>query len=526
MESKLFKEAIADAKAVRSTALANAKVALDNALSEHFAGVLGEKLRGEAFTETETDEVGINPIEDGGLDRNEIDKVEADLDLPPDLNNDPVFNDGLVPEENISESEIEELISELEEEAEQEAANTPPEPQFGNPAGVPPAPAGDQFGAPAGFPPAPPAPAGDPFSQASMPPAPAAGGQFGAPFGAPTPPVPPPVPGANPPPAVGAQVPPSDMAGAGYPQNFGAGAAQTPPPSDAGNEELEEVNLEELLESLKAELEEDALLEQTKLDSSGIGGGRAGASSNPTKSSSSSSKLESGNDEDGFPSLDQPKVVAKEHDQVARPNRSPNATKSNLSTPSLGGGNASGGNRETGFPKLGQPRVVAKDPTDAARPNRGKNATASNLSTPSKTLSENLALRRKLNDAKEVIRYIKGQLNEVNLLNAKLLYTNKLFKEFNMNKEPKMRIIEMFDLAKNVREVKLTYANIAESLSFGGKGVQRKSNASVNVRSITEGLASGAVGSTKPSRTIISEGAVNQMATRFQKLAGIKMSSK
>jgi len=141
-------------------------------------------------------------------------------------------------------------------------------------------------------------------------------------------------------------------------------------------------------------------------------------------------------------------------------------------------------------------------------------------------LAENATLRRQLNEAKEVIKYIKGQLNEVNLLNAKLLYTNKLFKEYNMNNDQKMRVVEMFDLAKNVREVKLTYANIAESLNFGAAGIKRKMKASANSQSITEGLASGAVGSTKPSKTIISEGAVNQMATRFQKLAGIKVSSK
>ena len=124
------------------------------------------------------------------------------------------------------------------------------------------------------------------------------------------------------------------------------------------------------------------------------------------------------------------------------------------------------GSSETGLPKVGQPKVVAKDPTEASRPNQGKNATSTNLSTPSKMLAENATLRRQLNEAKEVIKYIKGQLNEVNLLNAKLLYTNKLFKEYNMNNDQKMRVVEMFDLAKNVREVKLTYANIAESLNF------------------------------------------------------------
>jgi len=90
----------------------------------------------------------------------------------------------------------------------------------------------------------------------------------------------------------------------------------------------------------------------------------------------------------------------------------------------------------------------------------------------------------------------------------------------------KMRIVEMFDLSKNVREVKLTYANIAESLNFSGNDMKRKAKPSANVQSITEGLASQPVGTTKPSRSIISEGKVSQMVTRFQKIAGIKTTQK
>jgi hypothetical protein len=89
-----------------------------------------------------------------------------------------------------------------------------------------------------------------------------------------------------------------------------------------------------------------------------------------------------------------------------------------------------------------------------------------------------------------------------------------------------MRIVEMFDLSKNVREVKLTYANIAESLNFSGGDMKKKAKANSNVQSITEGLASGAVGSTKPSKELISEGKTNQMVSKFQRLAGIKMPKK
>ena len=89
-----------------------------------------------------------------------------------------------------------------------------------------------------------------------------------------------------------------------------------------------------------------------------------------------------------------------------------------------------------------------------------------------------------------------------------------------------MRIVEMFDLSKSVREVKLTYANIAESLNFSGTDVRRKTKSSVNVQSITEGLASQQVAGTKPSKQLIAEGKANQMVTRFQQIAGIKPTKK
>jgi hypothetical protein len=54
-------------------------------------------------------------------------------------------------------------------------------------------------------------------------------------------------------------------------------------------------------------------------------------------------------------------------------------------------------------------------------------------------------------------------------------------------------------------------------LNFGGKDVKRKVQTASSVQAITEGLASGAVASTKP-KEIISEG---KFASRMQKLAGI-----
>ena len=487
IDSNLFKEAIADAKAVRQTALANAKVALEEAFTERYKAMFAEKLKEE--TEQEVSQPATEE-EGQGM--------------------------GGAP---VSEQEIDELIKELENEVGEEPATEPgagaPPEAAGAPEGMPPVgapPAGAPTVCPPGTIPCPGAPGGQPIPQAGAAPVgapPIGGAPMGGPEG-----TPPPIggsPEAGAPPIGGAEgtLPPSDV------------------PAPGAQEEDEEFDLNELLESLKAEIgeedeeeEEKKLDEQTKLSSSGIGSGKAGGSPNkkPSSAASSSSKIESAaNDDEGYPSTDNAKVVAKEATEASRPNQAKNATKDNLSTPSMGAGNGNGGNSETGYPKTDQAKVTAKEATGASRPNQAKNATATNLSTPGGALEENKILRKQINEAEEVIRYVKGQLNEVNLLNGKLLYTNKLFKEFSMNNEQKMRIVELFDLAKTIREVKLTYANITESLNFSGKDVKRRVQTASSVQAITEGLASGAVASTKP-KEIISEG---KFASRMQKLAGI-----
>jgi hypothetical protein len=119
-------------------------------------------------------------------------------------------------------------------------------------------------------------------------------------------------------------------------------------------------------------------------------------------------------------------------------------------------------------------------------------------------------------EAMKTVQILRNQINEVNLLNAKLLYTNKLFKQYSLNNQQKMKVVENFDLTTNVREVKLTYAIMAESFNLGGSVVKKKNTTATT---ITEGLASKAVASTKPSQEIVSGG--NKMAERFKTLAGI-----
>lgn len=114
-----------------------------------------------------------------------------------------------------------------------------------------------------------------------------------------------------------------------------------------------------------------------------------------------------------------------------------------------------------------------------------------------------------LEEAYNVIRFLKGKINEVNLLNAKLLYSNKLFRNFSLNEGQKMKVIENFDRAHSLREVKLVYSTLAE-------GFQMPSTKKV----VKESFASKPIASTKPARQVLSEG--TELADRFKKLAGLK----
>ncbi len=119
-----------------------------------------------------------------------------------------------------------------------------------------------------------------------------------------------------------------------------------------------------------------------------------------------------------------------------------------------------------------------------------------------------------LEEAYKVIKSLKSTINEVNLLNAKLLYTNKLFRSYDLTNEQKHKVVETLDRTQNVREVKLVFATLAESMKIGGTAKKVKTN------KITESFASKKVASTAPKAAIINES--NDMAERFKKLANIK----
>ena len=121
-----------------------------------------------------------------------------------------------------------------------------------------------------------------------------------------------------------------------------------------------------------------------------------------------------------------------------------------------------------------------------------------------------------LEEAYKTIKSLQKTINEVNLLNAKLLFANKLFRAHNMTNEQKVKVIETLDRTKSVREVKLVFSTLAENFKY------TSTTNKTTKKSISEGIASKAVKSTAPkaaAKQVIAESA--DFANRFKKLAGI-----
>ena len=115
-----------------------------------------------------------------------------------------------------------------------------------------------------------------------------------------------------------------------------------------------------------------------------------------------------------------------------------------------------------------------------------------------------------MNEALETIESLKKDLTEVNLLNAKLLYLNKVLKANNLSETQQVNVIAAFDKAETVKEVKLVFETICESLV-----IKKETNPIKESR----GFASKATGTTASNPGVISE--VSETVRRMQKLAGI-----
>ena len=124
-----------------------------------------------------------------------------------------------------------------------------------------------------------------------------------------------------------------------------------------------------------------------------------------------------------------------------------------------------------------------------------------------KEMEEVKKMKAELDEAMNAIKTLSSELNEINLLNAKLLYTNKIFKSKNLTEAQKVKVLTAFDKATSKKEAQLVYETL-----LGGLKSETKSPIKENL-----GRASKSAGVSVKNPIVES----NEMVNRFQKLAGI-----
>jgi len=129
-------------------------------------------------------------------------------------------------------------------------------------------------------------------------------------------------------------------------------------------------------------------------------------------------------------------------------------------------------------------------------------------------------LATELEETKAALETVRAELNEVNLLNSKLLYVNRIFKANNLDEGQKLRVVETLDNADTAKEAKLIYETIKDSFSIAKS--EKVSKKAKTLKEGFKGMASKAAGmSTAPKRPVLNES--NDMMKRFQKLANIQI---
>ena len=119
-------------------------------------------------------------------------------------------------------------------------------------------------------------------------------------------------------------------------------------------------------------------------------------------------------------------------------------------------------------------------------------------------------LKDDLKEAMKTVATLRSELNEINLLNSKLLYANKIFKATNMTESQKAKVLSAFDKAATVNEVKIVFSTISDNTTFTKKTIKEGVRGSASKPMHTPKV-------TKKKPIVESD----EMVSRFKKLAGI-----
>jgi len=123
------------------------------------------------------------------------------------------------------------------------------------------------------------------------------------------------------------------------------------------------------------------------------------------------------------------------------------------------------------------------------------------------TLKENRTLKREIKRYRKTLGELKEQFEAVNLFNAKLVYANKALHRGGLTKDQKVKILETFDTAGSIREVKIIYKTLSENAGEGKKKVKVKKEVVKSVKRIDESAEA--------------PGSSDAVSNRLQELAGI-----
>ena len=134
------------------------------------------------------------------------------------------------------------------------------------------------------------------------------------------------------------------------------------------------------------------------------------------------------------------------------------------------------------------------------------------LEEEKKADEEKKEMQEELDEAKAAINHLRSELNEVNLLNSKLLYTNKIFKGKSLTENQKIKVLKAFDKAETVKEAKAIFETLNENLVTKTK----KSNIRESLGAASK--PAGVAPKRNLNESIVEEDA---MVNRFKKLAGI-----
>jgi hypothetical protein len=122
---------------------------------------------------------------------------------------------------------------------------------------------------------------------------------------------------------------------------------------------------------------------------------------------------------------------------------------------------------------------------------------------------------KELQEIKRQAAELAQKVNETNLINAKLLYLNKILRKYNLSEQQKIKVISAFDKAETVNESKIVHESLDQAFSVKNDNIKSGLKESI-------GFASSAAGTS--TKRVINEGVVgdvDKQVSRWQKLAGI-----